>query len=1112
MTAIPVFDDGGSEAGITNPNAPPAIPATPGIIVRPDSGTDIGSFHYYQDPYGTLYVSKSAYSFSVSGSDTFVPEISVNHLDRESVRKAVLFRDITSIGDGMFYMFPNLYEVDIPQSVRDIGSHAFYGCESLRYIDIPGSVTVIQDYAFYGCESLVAASMSDSVTYIGPCAFQGCTSLTGMISPSRLTSIEDSVFQGCTSLSFVWIPPTVTSIGEHAFHGCESLVEAEIPNNVRHIGDGAFYGCTSLLGVEIPHGTTYLGDYMFYRCTSMEYAFVPSTVVSIGMLTFGECTSLAAVSFPSSLVSIGSYAFTDCRSLRTVTLPASVTGIDQYAFYGCDSLETVYNLSQLDIAQGSTSHGYIAYNALEVYGEGSIAKVTGNDADYIICRRIHSYVVLNIEPRSFNVTLPQTFVFKGTEVTNYSIGTSVGADCAGLVYLTIPASVSTVEEYAFANCENLTTVTVLGGPYIGDRAFYGCTFLRSVDLGSVTALGKELFTGCEVMKSLRIPSSLVSFKGSFDGLDIRDPDTNRQLTSPALPGYTYIGDGYGTLYRQNPDPMVTFVFPNYIVAYTAKYGSVIELPDAVPVKKPVDGTEYRFVGWAGYREGMTVTEDVLFTAMFEEADEYTVTFVFPNIDMSYTAGYGDLIEIPDIVPVTEPVGGKKYRFVEWAGYLEGMTVTGDVSFTAVFEEVDEYTVTFVFPNISLSYTAEYGDLIEVPDAVPVMGPVGGTNYEFVGWKGYREGMVVTGDVRFTAIYERQLGMPVIGNMGGQVTVCISYNDGTVDYQDLTKGGIISESRFVYGYYRDPGFTEVWIPTTKVYEDLMVYAMATLSGSAGGDTMWKLDFSTGTLEFSGTGPTDDWNAKTTPWYAYRGYITSVDVKEGVTYLGSYACYKYPYLTDIVLSDSLVGTGKYSLVTSVAEHVKVGTGLVSLGMRGLFGMTFYEGQKEIGAKDSNLRSKEFYGTDGTLYLERIDGVANEVSWTIDYDTRTLKIHGHGSAGDWTVKTTPWYGFKDYFDIISVENGVTEIGDYSFYGYSLIESIFLADSVERIGVNSLRGCSSLMDITFGKGLTTIGSNALTGYTFITHDGKTLKNTPANLAGYTFMSIGYQHFVRHN
>ena len=57
-------------------------------------------------------------------------------------------------GKSLFYGYPNLQTIIIPESVTSIGNNAFSGCKGLTSITIPESVTSIGASAFYNCSSL----------------------------------------------------------------------------------------------------------------------------------------------------------------------------------------------------------------------------------------------------------------------------------------------------------------------------------------------------------------------------------------------------------------------------------------------------------------------------------------------------------------------------------------------------------------------------------------------------------------------------------------------------------------------------------------------------------------------------------------------------------------------------------------------------------------------------------------------------------------------------------------------------------------------------------------------------------------------------------------------
>ena len=165
------------------------------------------------------------------------------------IKKVIIKKGITSIGQSAFYDCSSLNSIEIPNSVTSIGRDAFYDCSSLNSIKIPNSVTSIEWGAFYGCSSLNSIKIPNSVTSIGQSAFSGCSSLNSIKIPNSVTSIEWGAFCGCSSLNSIEIPNSVTSIGGSAFYGCSSLNSIEIPNSVTSIEQSAFYGCNSLTDV-----------------------------------------------------------------------------------------------------------------------------------------------------------------------------------------------------------------------------------------------------------------------------------------------------------------------------------------------------------------------------------------------------------------------------------------------------------------------------------------------------------------------------------------------------------------------------------------------------------------------------------------------------------------------------------------------------------------------------------------------------------------------------------------------------------------------------------------------------------------------------------------------
>ena len=90
--------------------------------------------------------------------------------------------------------------------------------------------------------------------------------------------------------------------------------------------------------------------------------------------------------------------------------------------------------------------------------------------------------------------------------------------CTGLTSIEIPASVTSIGDYAFY-CTNLTTVTFAAGSQltsIGANAFDG-TGLTSIEIpASVTSIGENAFESCNKLTSITIPASVTSIgDGAF---------------------------------------------------------------------------------------------------------------------------------------------------------------------------------------------------------------------------------------------------------------------------------------------------------------------------------------------------------------------------------------------------------------------------------------------------------------------------------------------------------------------------------------------------------------------------------------------------------------------
>ena len=370
--------------------------------------------------------------------------------------------------------------VVIPDSVTSIGGSAFSYCKGLTSVTIPDSVTSIGDFAFSDCTGLTSVTIGNSVTSIGSSAFWDCTGLKSITIPDSVTSIDNNAFNNCKRLTNVTIPDSVTSIGDWAFYDCTGLTSITIPDSVTSIGDWAFRDCHRLTSVTIGGSVTSIGEGAFFGCNNLQDIYITDIAAWCNiseldnLIKYGVSNKklyinnelVTSITIPNMVTDIPSYAFYNCIGLTSVTIPDSVTNIGDSAFYGCCRLIEVYNKSTLSITAGSSSNGYVAYYAENVYINEGGSKLTTDENGYVIYTDGDEKILI---------------AYHGTNTE-----------------LALPSYITKINQYAFYNCNGLTSVTIEGSvTSIGDSAFRDCTGLTSITIpDSVTSIGRKAFHRC----------------------------------------------------------------------------------------------------------------------------------------------------------------------------------------------------------------------------------------------------------------------------------------------------------------------------------------------------------------------------------------------------------------------------------------------------------------------------------------------------------------------------------------------------------------------------------------------------------------------------------------
>lgn len=249
----------------------------------------------------------------------------------------------------------------------------------------------------------------------------------------------------------------VTEIAANAFKWCDDMTSVKLPATVKTIGDSAFSYCWRLKKVTLSSGVTTIGDYAFSGDDALTSINIPSTVTKIGENAFWSCDVLPTITIPAKVTEIGDYAFGACRKLKTINVNANNT----------------------------------AYSS----------------ASGVLFNKNKTLLIAYPAGKTGNYTIPATVNEIENSAFQYSLLTSI----------TIPANVTTIDSYAFANSDKLTTIKFHSGlNEIPDNVCFSCDKLTSVTIpNGIKAIERHAFQSCKALKTITIPASVELIGGEY---------------------------------------------------------------------------------------------------------------------------------------------------------------------------------------------------------------------------------------------------------------------------------------------------------------------------------------------------------------------------------------------------------------------------------------------------------------------------------------------------------------------------------------------------------------------------------------------------------------------
>ncbi len=296
-------------------------------------------------------------------------------------------------------------------------------------------------------------------------------------------------------------------------------------------------------GVVIPssveyNGATYsvtsIGRDAFMNCPDLISISIPNTVTSIGGFAFQDCTGLISITIPNSVTSIGRSAFSGCTGLTSITIPNSVTSIEPCVCFGCSSLNSI------NVASENTHYSSID-GVLYDYAKDTLIQCPATKTSVSIPNS-----VTIIEDLAFADCISLTSVTIPNNVT--TIGYSAFEDCSSLTSVTIGNSVTTIYDWAFAGCSSLTSIKCWA---CNPPSIDYCSFEDTPDTLSLTVpcgcLGSymwgdwvELLYEERISEGLSLELSVSANDEAYGRVEVEDHSCElKTLTAIANDGYVF---------------------------------------------------------------------------------------------------------------------------------------------------------------------------------------------------------------------------------------------------------------------------------------------------------------------------------------------------------------------------------------------------------------------------------------------------------------------------------------------------------------------------------------------------------------------------------------------
>lgn len=353
--------------------------------------------------------------------------------------------------------------------------------------------------------------------------------LTSIVLPETLERIESSAFNDCDGLTSIDIPASVTYIGHYAFRSCRNLATV---TGMEGLSNSDSYNAWDVFMETAITEPVYGGSVFLYLPLSMTGSYeVPA---GIKMTTAGSMrnSQLSSITLPGSLTDLGDDTFMDCPNLTEIYCYAPVpptchSGVWEYGFnkeactvYVPESSVEAYQNAEEWREMGRIvgfAVGELVDMTIDVATAGTLndelfdaAVAKAEISDKTLIRNLTVTGSLNADDVVYLNTLPNTLYYMekldlGATALDGNAITEKMFYATSYKNIVLPSTVTTIGSEAFRSSRRLSSITLPESlQTIGEYAF-AQTGLTSIEIpDAVTTMGHRGLQECSALATIKI--------------------------------------------------------------------------------------------------------------------------------------------------------------------------------------------------------------------------------------------------------------------------------------------------------------------------------------------------------------------------------------------------------------------------------------------------------------------------------------------------------------------------------------------------------------------------------------------------------------------------------